>query len=113
MTAIEIHPFPNGFGAELKGLDLARPLTEDVFRQWQAALDAHSVLAIRDQEFTDAQHVAFSERFGPLEEYVDPVRRFGGPRKSWRPLSCKRNDPGSNSQSIRESCRIASRLRTH
>jgi alpha-ketoglutarate-dependent taurine dioxygenase len=70
--AIAAHPFPTGFGAELSGLDLAQPLTPSTFDAWRAAFEAHPVLVLRDQHFSDAQHVAFSRWFGPLEEFPDP-----------------------------------------
>lgn len=76
--SIKTIPFENGFGAEVKGLDLSQPLTPPVFDQWQAAFEAWSVLVIRNQNFTDAQHVAFSEWFGTLEEFVDPKDQAAG-----------------------------------
>lgn len=76
--SIETIPFESGFGAELRGLDLSKPLTQPVFAQWQAAFEEFSVLVIRNQNFTDAQHVAFSQWFGELEEFVDPKDQAEG-----------------------------------
>jgi alpha-ketoglutarate-dependent 2,4-dichlorophenoxyacetate dioxygenase len=70
--AITAHPFNQGFGAELKGLDLSLPLTQDKFSAWSAALAQHPVLVLRDQFFTDRQHVDISRWFGALEEFPDP-----------------------------------------
>ena len=54
-------------GAEVRGLDLAKPLEDDAFaRLRQTWLEHDGLLVIRDQDLTPAQHVAFSRRFGPL-----------------------------------------------
>jgi len=76
--AIEVHPFANGFGAEITGMDLSQPMTEAVFDPWNAAFERYSVLVIRNQRFTPAQHVAFSQWFGELEEYFDPKDQAEG-----------------------------------
>lgn len=59
-----LHPV---FGAELTGVDIARPdkplvdLVEDLMREY-------AVLCIRDQgHIDDEQHLAFARAFGPLE----------------------------------------------
>ena len=78
MLGISLHPFENGFGAELKGLDLSEPLDETTFNNWLAAFERYSVLVIRGQSFDDARHVAFSRWFGDLEEYEDPKDQAEG-----------------------------------
>ncbi len=61
-------------GAEIAGLDLARPLDDDTFAAVrQAFLDSEGVLILRDQRITPEQ-IAFSRRFGPLEIHV--LRQF-------------------------------------
>ncbi len=69
---LTVHPFPTGFGAEVRGLDLSQPLDAATFAAWRDAFEAHPVLVLRGQFFTDAQHVAFSKWFGTLEEFPDP-----------------------------------------
>jgi taurine dioxygenase/alpha-ketoglutarate-dependent 2,4-dichlorophenoxyacetate dioxygenase len=69
---VTVHPFNQGFGAELRGIDLSQPMTQQVFDAWKAALAEHPVLVLRDQFFTDRQHVEFSRWFGELEEFPDP-----------------------------------------
>jgi taurine dioxygenase len=54
-------------GAEVVGLDLAQPLTEEVIGAVSDALVRHKVLFFRDQHITRDQHLAFGRRFGPLE----------------------------------------------
>jgi len=67
LTITPVHPL---LGAEVGGVDLTRPLDDATFARIAAAFDEHSVLVFRDQTLTDAQQMAFSERFGPLETTV-------------------------------------------
>ena len=66
----EIRPFDTAIGAEIAGIDLARPLDADTFRALEGAWNRHSVLVFRDQVINEDQHIAFSRRFGALEEHV-------------------------------------------
>lgn len=66
----EIRPFPAAIGAEVLGVNLARPLDAAAFRVLEDAWNRHSVLVFRDQHITEEQHIAFSRRFGELEEHV-------------------------------------------
>ena len=64
LTISPLHPL---FAAEVVGLDLNRPLSDATLDQIKAAFAQYSVLVFREQEITDDQQVAFSERFGVLE----------------------------------------------
>lgn len=66
----EIRPFDTAIGAEVVGADLARPLDEATHRTVEDAWNRHSVLVFRGQKITEEQHIAFSLRFGALEEHV-------------------------------------------
>jgi taurine dioxygenase len=69
-----IKAFDAPLGAEVLGLDLSRPLSDDDFaRLHRAHLDYH-VLVFRDQHITPGQQVVFSRRFGPLQIHV--LRQF-------------------------------------
>ncbi|MGK6309014.1 TauD/TfdA dioxygenase family protein [Variovorax sp. DT-64] len=66
----EIRRFDAPVGAEVIGLDIARPISAaDFARIHRAHLD-HHVLVFRDQRITPDQHIEFSRRFGPLEIHV-------------------------------------------
>ena len=54
-------------GGIVKGLDLSKPLADDVFEELSRAWVDYKVLFFRDQELTAEQHVAFARRFGELE----------------------------------------------
>ena len=69
-STLLIRPFDAPCGAEVIGLDLAKPLAEaDFARIHRAHLD-HHVLVFREMAITPAQQVAFSRRFGPLQRHV-------------------------------------------
>ena len=70
---MKITPVHSCLGAEVEGVDLARPLDAAVFRQVFDAFQEYSVLVFHDQRLTDAQQMAFTERFGPLEETLKAV----------------------------------------
>ncbi|MBN3858662.1 MULTISPECIES: TauD/TfdA dioxygenase family protein [unclassified Paraburkholderia] len=57
-------------GAELVGVDLADAVHDDgLFAAIKAALLRHKVLFLRGQTLSRAEHVAFAERFGALEDH--------------------------------------------
>jgi alpha-ketoglutarate-dependent 2,4-dichlorophenoxyacetate dioxygenase len=58
------------FGAEIGGLEIAAGVDDETFQQVLGAFNAYSVLVLPGQPLTEAQHVAFSSRFGPLEDTV-------------------------------------------
>jgi taurine dioxygenase len=68
--SFELRPSGAPIGAEILGLDLARPLDDATFAAIGAAFDRYSVLAFRGQSLTPAQQIAFSRRFGPLQVNV-------------------------------------------
>ena len=78
MREIGVRPLGQGFGAEIIGLDLSRPLDAESFGIWNAAFEAHSVVILRGQEFDEDQHIAFSRWFGELETFVDPKDQAKG-----------------------------------
>jgi taurine dioxygenase len=53
-------------GAEIRGVDLARPLDERTFKEVHAALIDNGVIFFRDQHLTPEQQKAFGRLFGEL-----------------------------------------------
>jgi taurine dioxygenase len=53
-------------GAEILGLDLARPLSADDLDAVRAAFAEHGVVFFRDQAITEAQHIAFARNWGRI-----------------------------------------------
>lgn len=66
----QIVPLDGAVGAEVIGLDLARPVSDDDFRRIHRAHLDHHVLVFREQRITPEQHIAFSRRFGTLQIHV-------------------------------------------
>jgi taurine dioxygenase len=62
-------------GAEIRGLDLSRPLDDAAFDSIREALLEHKVIFFRNQSITQEQQIAFGQRFGPLE--INPFRPQG------------------------------------
>jgi len=65
--SIEIIPTGAAVGAEISGVDLARPLDDATFREIERAYNQHGVIFFRDQQITPVQQVAFTRRFGEIE----------------------------------------------
>ena len=65
--SIAIRPIHPVFAGEVSGVDLTRPLSPEQLRALEAGMDRYAVLICRDQPVTDEQQMAFSRRFGPLE----------------------------------------------
>jgi len=57
-------------GAEIVGVDLSRPVSDETFAAIEGAFTERSVIAFRNQTIDERQHVAFSRRFGELEVHV-------------------------------------------
>jgi taurine dioxygenase len=64
--SIEVVPSGKALGAEIKGVDLRRLSAAEFARIERAYLD-HQVLAIRGQDLSDPDLIAFGKRFGELE----------------------------------------------
>jgi alpha-ketoglutarate-dependent 2,4-dichlorophenoxyacetate dioxygenase len=79
--AIELTPLHPTLGAELRGVDLARPVMPDVFVEIDTAFNRHGILVFPDQPVTDEHQLAFSRLFGPLE--VNP--NYAGAKMRLRP----------------------------
>jgi alpha-ketoglutarate-dependent 2,4-dichlorophenoxyacetate dioxygenase len=65
--AIEVIPLHPEFVAEIRGVDLSHPLPHGEFAAVEAAFERFAVLVFPGQPLSDAQQVAFSCGFGPLE----------------------------------------------
>ncbi|MFM7029322.1 MAG: TauD/TfdA dioxygenase family protein [Chakrabartia sp.] len=67
---MKIDKLTTHIGAELSGVNIAEAATnDDLFGAIRAALLEHKVLFLRDQDISRADHVAFAERFGALEDH--------------------------------------------
>ena len=67
---MEARKLGSSLGAEITGVDVRR-LDAETFAEIHQAFLAHQVLAIRSQRLTPHDQVAFSSRFGPLEDQLN------------------------------------------
>ena len=79
--AIELTPLHHALGAELRGVDLTRPVMPEVFAEINAAFNRYGILVFPNQPVSDEQQLAFSRLFGPLE--VNP--NYAGAKMRLRP----------------------------
>ena len=68
-SAIQLKRIAGALGAEVSGLDLARPVSDQQAAALRAAWLEHLVLFFRDQPLMPAQYMAFARRIGQPVEY--------------------------------------------
>ena len=83
---LRITPLHPMIGAQAEGIDLRRPPKRELVTQIEAAMDLYAVLVFPDQVLSQGQHVAFAQRFGPIDRsmIVEVVMR-GWSGTAWRP----------------------------
>ena len=67
-TGLDVRPLSPLIGAEIHGLELARPLGDDVTATVRAALNEYHVLFFRDQDLSPEAQEAFAGQFGVVTE---------------------------------------------
>src|SRR5262245_4048102 len=73
-SPLVVVPTPAALGAEVHGVDL-RSIDDAMFAEVYRAWLEHSVLLFRTQQLSDADLVAFSHRFGSLDQA--PIQENG------------------------------------
>jgi taurine dioxygenase len=63
---IGVKRLSGALGAEITGVDLARPVQDDVFGEIYRAFNEYLFIAFRDQVITPTQHIRFSKQFGQV-----------------------------------------------
>lgn len=77
--ALKIRRVAGALGAEISGVDLSKPLSDELVAQIRRAFVEHQVIFFRDQDLTPAQQVAFGARFGPLNVHPFVAGMAGQP----------------------------------
>ena len=74
-NTISAQRIAGALGAEIAGVDLSRPLSDEVIGEIRQALLDHQVIFFHDQHLTAEQHLAFGRRFGGLQihDFVEPA----------------------------------------
>ena len=62
----DVRPTSGAVGAEILGVDLAKPLTPSEADEIRGALFEHGVIFFRDQRLTPEQHIAFAGSIAPI-----------------------------------------------
>jgi taurine dioxygenase len=65
-------------GAEISGVDLSRPLSDDTFAEIAKAFFDNEVVFFRGQKISPEHQVNFTRRFGVLEQHVRKESRLPG-----------------------------------
>ncbi|WP_374472400.1 TauD/TfdA dioxygenase family protein [Phenylobacterium sp.] len=70
-----VRPEPSGFGAEITGVDLSRPLDGEQLAEVKAAWAAHAVVRFPDQPLTLDELEAFTLQIGPFgdDPFIKPM----------------------------------------
>jgi len=66
---IEVQRIAGALGAEIAGVDIARPLADEIVTEMRRAWLEHLVIFLRGQKLTPQGLLAFSQRFGAPMEY--------------------------------------------
>ncbi|MDO8839776.1 MAG: TauD/TfdA family dioxygenase [Parvibaculum sp.] len=83
--SIEIIPSRHALGAEVRGVDLSKPLTGDAFMAIQQAWYDHIVLLFRGQKLSDDDLIRFSRHFGELDIAPASATDMAGGQEKSRP----------------------------
>jgi alpha-ketoglutarate-dependent taurine dioxygenase len=66
---ITVTPRHPALGAEIRGVDMRRPMNAETLRAVSDAWMKHLVVVFPDQHITDQEHVAFTRHFGDAEVF--------------------------------------------
>jgi taurine dioxygenase len=75
---ITVNRIGKHLGAEISGIDLSKPLDDNTFSQVAKAFYDNEVVVFRKQKLTPEQQIAFTRRFGTLEQHVRKEHRLEG-----------------------------------
>ena len=79
-TLVTVRPMSEHTGAELFGVDLRQPLSDEVYVEIRQALTEWGVIFFREQDITPDQQLAFARRFGQVnaDEYESNMPNVDG-----------------------------------
>jgi taurine dioxygenase len=81
---IEIEILHPAIGAQIRGVDLRRPIDPETFRAVHDAWMQHLVVVFPEQHITDEQHVAFTRYFGEPEIFHQTIIRSRAAKEIFR-----------------------------
>jgi alpha-ketoglutarate-dependent taurine dioxygenase len=71
-SGVQVKPVAGHIGAEIHGVDLSQPVSDDAVKEIRQALLKWKVIFFRDQQIGHAEQVAFTARFGQVT-YAHPL----------------------------------------
>lgn len=83
-TRLAVRPLGAALGAEVRGIDMRRPLDEATRRELLDAWMRHLVLVFPGQRISDAEHVAFTRCLGEPEIFHQAIIRSSRMREIFR-----------------------------
>lgn len=89
---IGVRPASPHVGAEISGVDLARPLDAATVHEIEQALAQYGVVFFHEQELTPDQHIAAARQFGEIN-----VNRFFRPVEGHPEIATVSKEPGETS----------------
>jgi taurine dioxygenase len=85
---IEVVPMSASVGAEMRGLDLSKALSDDEIGDVRETLADRGVVVFRDQALTERQHIAMARQFGDIN-----INRFFARREGFPEISLVTKEP--------------------
>jgi taurine dioxygenase len=70
VMAIKVRRISYPLGAEICDIDVRAPMSESQFGEIYQAFLEHCVLLFRNQQISSEEHIAFSRRFGELDDHA-------------------------------------------
>lgn len=77
-TKLNVRPLSGAIGAEITGVDLSKPLTDEQFAEIHQAFLDHLVIFFRDQDLGPEEMIAVGSRFGELHihDYTETMEGY-------------------------------------
>ncbi len=77
-TTISVEPIAGSCGAEVSGVNLAKPINRKTFAEVYEAWLAYQVLFFRDQKLTSGEYLKFAKKWGGIHvhPFVKGLRRY-------------------------------------
>ncbi|KAB2101176.1 hypothetical protein AG0111_0g10616 [Alternaria gaisen] len=76
VPTLQLRELKNGFGIEVRGLDLTDGASDETYRLLQDLLTKYGVVVLRQTNSTDSAHIALGRKFGELDD-VKPYNKAG------------------------------------
>lgn len=77
-STLDTRPLSAALGVEVLGFDVTRPVDDATIATLRRLVDENGVLLFRNQTLDPDTHIAFSRRFGPLQEVAQKQYQMPG-----------------------------------